>query len=314
MRWFVAFLVLANLVLFFWMQYARVSAPGHELPPPDIGRLRLLHELDQDRAAVANDAETVHLGLEERLGEARSEAYPALPLEPELVPAQLGEEDPGLEPSVVESVAPAQADDPATAAAEITASADSPDDSAPEPDPLPSADPDSGEPPRVDSASATTAAAPVQLRACVRVGPLDDDQAGRLIGALPADARLIKDETRATKAVDGYYVMIPPLPSAQAGRETLARLADAGITDTWLFPSGEFRNAISLGYFKREQSAQRHADQITRQGFNAEVLEKGTEVNRRWLLIELGDGPGVAERLVGSGTDATVEAEPCVPR
>ena len=58
MRWFIALLVVANVILFFWVQQQSRPPPGSmALPPPDIGRLRLMSELNQDQmAGGAGDA------------------------------------------------------------------------------------------------------------------------------------------------------------------------------------------------------------------------------------------------------------------
>lgn len=48
MRWFIAFLLVANVVLFFWVQHQSRPVPGSaSLPPPDIGRLRLMSEVEE---------------------------------------------------------------------------------------------------------------------------------------------------------------------------------------------------------------------------------------------------------------------------
>ena len=48
MRWFVVFLLIANIVLFFWVQQDALNGLRQaEIPPPDIGRLRLLNEPEQ---------------------------------------------------------------------------------------------------------------------------------------------------------------------------------------------------------------------------------------------------------------------------
>lgn len=47
MRWFVALLLVANVILFFWVQQQSRPTPGTvSLPPPDVGRLRLMSEID----------------------------------------------------------------------------------------------------------------------------------------------------------------------------------------------------------------------------------------------------------------------------
>ena len=46
MRWFVVFLLLANLALYLWVAYGESPRPALDVPPPDIGRLPLLHEVE----------------------------------------------------------------------------------------------------------------------------------------------------------------------------------------------------------------------------------------------------------------------------
>lgn len=121
---------------------------------------------------------------------------------------------------------------------------------------------------------------------CVRVGPLESADADQVIAALPASVTLLSDVSEDYQRVDRYYVLIPPLPSRSAGRQKLKELADAGVTDTWLFPSGENRNAISLGFFSRERRAQRHAANIAKMGFDTEVQGKASTRTGRWLVLQ----------------------------
>jgi hypothetical protein len=107
----------------------------------------------------------------------------------------------------------------------------------------------------------------------------------------------LSDVTREHASVDRYYVLIPPLPSRAAGRQKLKELAQAGVTDTWLFPSGEYRNAISLGYFSREAGARRHAANVAKKGFTTEVREKTSIRQRRWLVLMNSEGRDLGSSL-----------------
>ena len=45
MRWFIVFLLIANILLFFWVQQEALRPSSHtDIPPPEIGELRLLNE------------------------------------------------------------------------------------------------------------------------------------------------------------------------------------------------------------------------------------------------------------------------------
>jgi hypothetical protein len=91
--------------------------------------------------------------------------------------------------------------------------------------------------------------------------------------------------------------MIPPLPSRSAGLEVLAELEAKGITDTWLFPRGVYRNAISLGLYSRETGALRHQRSVVERGFDAEVVERTKRREVRRLLLKNVDGGEIGPLL-----------------
>jgi hypothetical protein len=132
---------------------------------------------------------------------------------------------------------------------------------------------------------------------CGRVGPLDAEQAERLLSDLPVYVTLLSDVTEETESIDGYYVLIPALPSIADGLKKLDELKAAGIDDVWLFRGGEFRRAISLGMFSREAGAQRRVAEVTRKGFSAKVHPRASRVERRWLTLKNVDGGDLALSL-----------------
>ena len=95
--------------------------------------------------------------------------------------------------------------------------------------------------------------------ACARVGPFPPSDADQLVSSLPPNIVLLSDVAEEYTSVERYYVIIPPLPSTAAGQKKMQELADAGVTDTWLFRTGEYRNGISLGFFSRKGGAQQRA-------------------------------------------------------
>ena len=413
MRWFIVFLIVANVILFFWVKQQSQPVPGTSaLPPPDIGRLRLLSESEEggeevlayeddeasstidpaarelppvEPASSTTEPAEVAVGLDEA-PPARpapeielADADPVIasvspgpegvpvdgpPTGPDVVPAV---DEPEAEKAVpapeggqpeTERQAPDQAaqmvsalttagtteaeartlesaDDlaepilppvvQATATADTAAVAEEEaDDQAQiEAEPGTDASPAEGgaaaEPAAVEivaveqeqsvtEESVAEEVMPAPL--CARIGPFEPEDADRLVERLPQRLELVSDDSEEYASVDRYYVLIPALPSRSAGRRKLEELADAGFTDTWLFPSGEYRNAISMGYFSRESRAQAHAANIAKKGFEAEVREKTTLRQRRWLVLKSGDGEGPGSRLTlpkGAG----VESLPC---
>lgn len=291
MRWFVVFLLLANVALYFWVRQQNLAdAPSTQLVLPDIGTLRLAGEGPADGvpAMPSTASQGSSLGATAALSSAAedgasqaSATAPAGPPGPDEVDVSAQAGQPAGD---VPSPPPPPEPTPAAVDAQLTAENASP----LEPDVL------------------TAGSAGVPETRCLRVGPLTDDQAERLLKHLPDRAALLSDTSEEHSVVDGYYVMIPPLPSREAGLAKLKALSDAGIRDTWLFPSGPNRNAISLGMFRRESSARRHAENIAAKGFEAQVSSRESPVERRWLLLQMDPGSGLADfGPLPDGVDAT---------
>ena len=328
MRWFIALLIVANVILFFWVQQQSKPLPGSaSLPPPDVGRLRLLSELEEERLdlkaketeappveadpfaepgfSLSTDLETTDLAVDATQSseavESDTLAAEAAVVEPE---PQNGEQPARQVPVIPEQLVHVAADtdadervDPAIVAADQSVAQAQ--QSAAEAVP---AEPAAQESPADESQSPSAAIAdpsvPAEVAAlCARVGPFTPDDANKLISALPAHLSLLSDVAEEFASVDRYYVLIPPLPSRAMGRQKLKELADAGVTDTWLFPSGQYRNAISLGYFSRQSGANRHAANIAKLGFTTEVEEKTSIRERRWLVLRSSDGSDIGTSL-----------------
>jgi len=140
------------------------------------------------------------------------------------------------------------------------------------------------------AASRTDAPAAEVQPVCARVGPFAADEADKLLGGLPPYVRLLADVAEEYNALDGYYVLIPALPSRVAGEQMMRELGSAGVKDIWLISSGDMRNAISLGFFKFDETAKRRAADIARKGFPVEIKENTAVQQRRWLHLKNVDG------------------------
>jgi len=307
-RWFVVLLLLANIVLFFWVQQQSKPAPGStSLPPPEVGRLRLITEIaepqltDTPPASAAKDAEDqVQVAAGPRKAPMSTSPAPT----PDTASAAADEEETvaGSVPGV--SSTPRRA--PA-AAAEREQSQPAPAPAAPAAQPAIDAAPEAREaetavepsgPPsgREQVAVAETAeVSPIPTPrpevtvaepACARVGPFEPQDADTLISRLPPYVQLVSDTSEEYAEEQGYYVLIPPLPSRAAGMQKLKELEDAGITDVWLFRTGELMNAISLGLYRNEQGARQHAAGVAKKGFVSEVRERIELKERRWLQLK----------------------------
>jgi len=330
-RWFIVFLIVANVILFFWVkQQSRPSPDQSAMPPPDVGRLRLLTEVEEERRqAVENpdvrsegaaegdattptgrepEAVTREVGGQNGHGGSES-SRPMLssqPREPEVrypvsdTPPVPDRPMPSADASAdeqVDSVMAAAEQSVAQAAMDAQGTADvEPDTQGGEARETTERSPQGAPAATVGDSADTAPRAKVAQDAgamCVRMGPFKPKDADRLKARLPADIELLSDSREEYGRVDRYYVLIPALPSRAEGRRKLKELADAGFTDTWLFPSGEYRNAISMGFFSRESGARRHADNIASKGFDTEVRGKASKRQRRWLVLKADDAEGV---------------------
>ncbi len=108
----------------------------------------------------------------------------------------------------------------------------------------------------------------------------DAEQVASQLASLSVAAILRED---VTQRQNGFWVLIPPLPSHDAARAMENRLRDAGIADIWRFIKGDLENAVSLGMFTRREAAERRKAQIVASGFPAEVRPRYTESDELWL-------------------------------
>ena len=108
---------------------------------------------------------------------------------------------------------------------------------------------------------------------CMKWGRLNAADAPRAQAALASLQLNAKTEKRDDEQVAGYWVYIPPFDSKQEAFATLERMRGLGIADSFLIQDGsKWRNAISLGVFKNEQAAQRHWEDLRRQGVEQAVV------------------------------------------
>jgi hypothetical protein len=308
-RWFIVFLIVANVILFFWVQQESRPRPADvRLPPPDVGRLRLLTEMRSPPAGEGAQSADRQVGESPDPGPA-AQATASSEVEPALAPLQVdtsGEvaaqamRSPEVASSDDARLADPAVPDQRAAVAEESAAVvgeavgDESRDGA--------ADAPAGAGQELAAATAT---------ACARVGPLPPGDADQLVSSLPPNMVLLSDVAEEYTSVERYYVIIPPMPSSAAGQTKMQELADAGVTDTWLFRTGEYRNGISLGFFSRKGGAQKRAENVAKKGFNTEIKEQGSVRERRWLLLKYRDGDDPGQSLpLPAGVRAEVQSCP----
>lgn len=93
----------------------------------------------------------------------------------------------------------------------------------------------------------------------------------------------------------GYWVYMPPYPSLLEANEALLSLQALGLKDVAIIYNGEWKNSISLGYFMRQENAQRRKKALEDRGFHPMMRIQREAEPRFWLDYEQEPGAGLVE-------------------
>jgi hypothetical protein len=83
------------------------------------------------------------------------------------------------------------------------------------------------------------------------------------------------------------WVYLPAYPSRDEALRVLRELQARGV-DSFIVGQGEDQNAISLGYFASEESAEGLRMKMNNAGYPARVRETGRQVTEYWLYLDRG--------------------------
>lgn len=135
--------------------------------------------------------------------------------------------------------------------------------------------------------------------ACYTLGPFASEA-----GAMEANESLTslglatqqREGTR--RELTGHWIYLPPFASRAEAKKVTAILKDRGIKDFHILPSGENKNAISLGFFRNRDSAEQHYARISALGFNPVKEERYKENSGLWLDFSSPNRPPLPEAIV----------------
>lgn len=138
---------------------------------------------------------------------------------------------------------------------------------------------------------------------CLRLGGLESQAiVASVARALSQGGATVRRQGDEVGEITRYWVMLPPAATAAAAMPALERLQRAGIKDFYLIRSGENANAISLGVFSGEASAQRRIQQIRELKLVAHIEAITLPAKRWWLEFEWSnDGVGKGWRTLLPG-------------
>ena len=152
-------------------------------------------------------------------------------------------------------------------------------------------------------------------RRCHSLGPFPDPAAARVLAdRLSSSGVETVLRNRDTEVSGGWWVYLGPERSRQAAQALTPRLAAGGLDEYYIVPSGDMRNAISLGVFRERGRAEYQAAEARRLGFEPSVRERLVTETAFWLDFEAEAvplDPGDLED--GGGRTLRVEDRPCPP-
>jgi cell division septation protein DedD len=146
---------------------------------------------------------------------------------------------------------------------------------------------------------------------CYTLGTLPDRLlVERVLGELRGsglDATVRSEERRGD--LSGYWVLLPQQPSLDEAQALIAELQQGGI-DSFVVGTGEFRNAISLGFFHGRGAAEALEAGIRERGYEPRLVTRYRQETQYWLdLDEAG-----SERFDDARWQALAEAYPMLGR
>ncbi len=133
-------------------------------------------------------------------------------------------------------------------------------------------------------------------RPCYTIGAFTSlNTANRAAAWLSERGVPVKPRRAQEKEPSGYWVYIPPVKTAAAAGRISDRLRRNKV-EHFVMTKGENKNAISLGVFRSEASADKIKASVTAKGFTGVVVERQFRgVDRFWLDVDHSQGKPVPE-------------------
>ncbi|HEX5049326.1 MAG TPA: hypothetical protein VFX89_19605 [Gammaproteobacteria bacterium] len=144
--------------------------------------------------------------------------------------------------------------------------------------------PPSTDPPAPAAASADAAAG----AHCSSVGPFRE-----LAQAATAAANLREAGYQPTQRVAegdiwiGYWVYIDAIDTEARANEILAKVRDAGVTDSYVIPNSDSGSLVSLGVFSEISGVSRRRDQVRGLGFDPKIVDRTRRATVYWVDVVL---------------------------
>ena len=131
-------------------------------------------------------------------------------------------------------------------------------------------------------------------RQCFSVGPFHTGEEREVVLAQLLEVASTINERQTHASVEkGYWVFMPPYGSLLEANHELLFFQVMGLKDIAVIYEGEWKNAISLGYFLRQENAQKRIKKLKSRGYTPSVLVRRQTEQRYWLDYEQNPGAGL---------------------
>lgn len=110
-----------------------------------------------------------------------------------------------------------------------------------------------------------------------------------------------------------HWVYLPPFESRAAALDVLRELHSRGV-DSFVVAEGEYRNAISLGYFESEESARGLRSRLKTAGYPAQIRETSEVITEYWVYLarsSIGDHRQALQDFLAAHGDVMVNMSGC---
>jgi len=145
---------------------------------------------------------------------------------------------------------------------------------------------------------------------CVELGPVGDkSRADALQRALTAEQIKVEQETRVENVWLGHWVKVTGFATKTQAAASVERLKAGGLNDLYVM-QGDSGWEVSLGIFRKKESADRIVAKAKQAGEPVEMVDRTKQKTAHWLTLE---GPVAnyqgAENLLNVETTAEVSCD-----
>ncbi len=153
-------------------------------------------------------------------------------------------------------------------------------------------------------------------RQCFSLGPFHSSEDRDEIRARLLEVSAYISERQTQALIDkGYWVFLPPFESLLKANQVLFSLQALGLKDIGVIYEDDWKNAISLGYFLRQENAQSRKKALEDRGYQPSMRVQRHAEPRYWLDYEQNPGTElIALDMQNRPNDFMQRSLPCPER